>query len=212
MGKLKIERSVLGMVGTNCYFLYDEDTKETLVIDPAYDGAGIYEKLKEKNLKPAAILLTHGHFDHIMGSDELREKAGVKIYAPRADQALCETAELNCSGMIGRSYTVRADVYLEDQAVLTIAGISCRMLETPGHTAGSSCYYFEKEKLLFSGDTLFAGSVGRTDLPTGSGAAITRSIREKLLVLEDDVKVYPGHGDETTIGEERMYNPFCGGI
>ncbi len=209
MGNLKIGRTVLGMVGTNCYFVYDEEEKKAFVIDPAFDGEGIYERLTKNGIEVAAILLTHGHFDHIMGVNELREKTGVKVYAAKAEQALCEDAALNCSDQIRRPYTVKADVYLADGETITAAGISCKMIETPGHTAGSSCYYFEEEKLLLCGDTLFAGSVGRTDLPTGSGGALDRSLREKLMVLPDDVKVYPGHGDSTTIGEERKYNPFC---
>ncbi len=209
MGNLKIGRTVLGMVSTNCYFVYDEEEKKALVIDPAFDGAGIYDKLTKNGIEVAAILLTHGHFDHIMGVNELREKAGVRVYASKAEQALCEDAGLNCSDQIGRPYTVKADVYLTDGEMVTAGGISCKMIETPGHTAGSCCYYFAEEGLLLCGDTLFAGSVGRTDLPTGSGDTLGRSLREKLMVLPDDVKAYPGHGDSTTIGEERRYNPFC---
>lgn len=209
MGELKIGRTVLGMVRTNCYFVYDAEVKKALVIDPAFDGAGIYEKLAKNGISVAAILLTHGHFDHIMGVNELKEKAGVKVYAAKAEQPLCESAELNCSDQVRRPYTVKADVYLSDKEVCTIEGMTFEMIETPGHTAGSCCFYFEKEKLLVCGDTLFQGSVGRTDLPTGSGGQLNRSIKEKLMVLPDDVKVYPGHGDSTTIGEERKYNPFC---
>ena len=113
------------------------------------------------------------------------------------------------SARAGRAYTVVPDRYLKDGEEITIADMTCKLIATPGHTIGSCCYYFEDDSILVSGDTLFQESVGRTDLPTGSMGELTRSIREKLLILPDDVKVYPGHGDVTDIGHEKMYNPFC---
>ena len=113
------------------------------------------------------------------------------------------------SSQAGRPETVQADFYEKDGAVLTLAGFSLKLIATPGHTGGSCCYYLEEEKVLFSGDTLFEGSVGRTDFPTGSMSSLVRSIKEKLLVLPEDVVVYPGHGDTTTIGDEKKYNPYC---
>lgn len=209
MGEIKIGRTVLGSVMTNCYFVYDADTKNTLVIDPAYDGKGIYEKLTMNGLKVSAILLTHGHFDHIMGVNELRDISGVKVYASEAEESLLLDAHLNVSDQIGRPYTVKADVLLKDGEEVTIDGISFKTLATPGHTKGSCCFYFENAGILVAGDTLFEGSVGRTDLPTGSAGTLNRSIKEKLMNLPDETKVYPGHGDATTISQERMYNPFC---
>ena len=155
------------------------------------------------------MLITHGHFDHIMGANELREKAGVKIYASELEKDLLASSELNVSNQIGRNYTVEADVYLKDDEKVTINGIEIKMISTPGHTAGSCCYLIESEKLLIAGDTLFAGSCGRTDLPTGSGGMLDRSLKEKLMRLDDEIKVYPGHGESTTIGYERKHNPFC---
>ncbi len=208
MHNLKIGRIMLGVCQTNCYFVYKDGEKDVLVFDPADRGDYLYEKLSELGFKVAGILLTHGHFDHIYGCAKLKELSGAKVYAYEAEKALCEDAGLNVSAQTGRSCTIVADEYVKDNAEITLAGMTCKVLATPGHTAGSCCYYFEEAELLISGDTLFQESVGRTDLPTGSMSTLTRSIREKLAVLPDDVKVYPGHGDATTIGHEKQYNPF----
>lgn len=209
MSGLKIGRMVIGSVQTNCYFVYREEEKKVIVIDPADRGGMIFEKLSEKGFTVAGILLTHAHFDHIWGTNQLRELSDCKIYANEAEKVLCEDAEQNVSSQVGRPYTVIPDVYLRDGEEVTIADMTCKMIATPGHTIGSCCYYFEEDKILISGDTLFQESVGRTDLATGSMSALSRSVKEKLFVLPEDVVVYPGHGDSTTIGHEKQYNPFC---
>ena len=209
MQNLKIGRIVLGACQTNCYFVYKEGEKQAIVFDPADKGDYLYEKLTEKGFEIAAILLTHGHFDHILGCAKLKAASGAKIYAYEAEKVLCEDAFVNVSAQTGRSCTVEVDEYVKDGQELTFAGMTCKVLATPGHTIGSCCYYFEDERLLISGDTLFLESVGRTDLPTGSMAKLNRSIKEKLAVLPEETKVYPGHGDSTTIGHEMRYNPFC---
>ncbi len=208
MADLKIGRIMLGMCQTNCYFVYKEGNEDVIFIDPADRGNYIYEKLQEKGFNVAAILLTHGHFDHIWGSKELRELSGAKIYAYEGEKEVCEDFDANCSAQVGRPYTVVADEYLKDGAELTIADMTFKLIATPGHTQGSSCYYFEDDGILISGDTLFQESVGRTDLPTGSMSKLVRSVREKLFILPDEVKVYPGHGDSTTIEYEKKYNAF----
>lgn len=200
---------VIGSVQTNCYFIYREGTSEVICIDPADHGVQIATKLEEKGLKIAAIFLTHGHFDHIWGTKEMREHTGADIYAYIGEKEVLESASLNISEQVGRPYTVNADHYLKDGEILTIQDMTCKILATPGHTQGSCCYYFELDKVLLSGDTLFQESVGRTDLATGSGAALVHSIKEKLFTLPEDVKVYPGHGEQTTIGHELHYNPYC---
>lgn len=209
---LKIGRMVIGAVQTNCYFVYDEEQegeKDAIVFDAADQGASIYERLKAKGFRVAGILLTHAHFDHIWGVQELRARSGAKVYAYEGEQPLCESAELNVSAEAGRACTVKPNRYLRDGEELTIAGMTCKVIATPGHTAGSCCYYFEDAGMLVSGDTLFEESVGRSDFPTGSAGELVRSVREKLFVLPDETKVYPGHGDVTTIGHEKQYNPFC---
>lgn len=209
MSNYKIGKLTIGMYQTNCYFLYDIHEKKAIVFDPADNGKYIYDTLLKHELTVSAICLTHGHFDHIWGAEELRTLSQVKLYGPEAERVLFEDAKVNVSAQVGRPYTIRLDEYLKDQDVLEIEGIKLKMIHTPGHTIGSSCYYVEEAGILISGDTIFEGSVGRTDLPTGSMSMLNRSIKEKLLNLPDETKVYPGHGDSTTIDMERKYNPYC---
>ena len=208
MSNLKIGRLMLGICQTNCYFVYQEGSTDVIFFDPADKGDYIYEKLQEKGLNVKGILLTHGHFDHIWGTDKLRELSGAPIYAYEAEKALCEDAITNVSDQVGRPYTVVPDYYVKDGEEITIAGMTGKVIATPGHTVGSCCYYFEEAGMLIAGDTLFQESVGRTDLPTGSMSAIIHSIKDKLFLLPDETKVYPGHGDVTSIGHEKRYNPF----
>ncbi len=209
MDSFKIGRLVLGMVSTNCYFIYRENKREAIVFDPGDQGDKIYSILKGNNITIKAIALTHGHFDHIMGVKELKTLANCKVYAFEEEKDLLENAHLNCSDQVGRSYTLSADIYLKNLEVFNLCGFQVQAIHTPGHTRGSMCYYFKEEGLLISGDTLFQASVGRTDLPTGSQKALLHSVRDKLFALDENVKVYPGHGDETTIGYEKKYNPYC---
>lgn len=206
MGEIKIGKMVLGMIETNCYFIYDSDVKEAVVVDPAKNG--IVEKLSENGIKVAGVILTHGHFDHIMGVHEMQSEAGAKVYAYKEEDALIKDAHLNCSDQIRRPYTAEADVLLEDGQEFSLGGIDFKVISTPGHTAGSCCYYIASMKWLISGDTLFNGLVGRSDLPTGSEQKIIESVHKLIDSLDDDVTVYPGHGNSTTIGRERSCNPF----
>lgn len=205
---MKIEQYCVGQVATNCYFAINEETKEMVILDPGDSAQMLAEKIRQEELTPKAVLLTHGHFDHAMAAGKLAEMFGIKIYAHKAEKETLENPAKNVSGMIGRSEVYHADVFAEDGEILKLAGMEFKVLHTPGHTQGGCCYYLEKEKVLFSGDTLFNQSVGRTDFPGGSMSGIVRSIKEKLLTLPDDVRVYPGHMDLTTIGRERTGNPF----
>lgn len=220
MGEIKIGRMVLSMCQTNCYFLYRDGEKDAIVVDPADQGVSIYSALQRNGFRVAGILLTHGHFDHIWGLDALRDAGNaaaesegleaVKAYASEHEREVLKNPHMNVSDQVGRPCATYADVYVKDGQEITIAGITCKVITTPGHTAGGCCYYFEEAGFLVSGDTLFAESVGRTDFPTGSMSTLVRSIKDKLFVLPEDTKVYPGHGDATTIGHEKKYNPFCG--
>ena len=208
MAPLKVEQYVVGPVQTNCYFAINDDTKEVLVIDPGASAEKLAEKIKEQGLKPAAILLTHGHFDHATGAEELAKLLQVRIYAEEKEKETLENPQLNLSGWQGSSLVFHADEYLKDEQEIDLAGFHIRVLLTPGHTVGGCCFYFPYQNVIFSGDTLFQTSVGRTDFPKGSMSQLINGIREKLLPLPDETAVYTGHGEMTTIGTERMYNPY----
>jgi glyoxylase-like metal-dependent hydrolase (beta-lactamase superfamily II) len=208
MGKIRIDQYVVGPVQTNCYFAVNTDTKEVLIVDPGDCPGKLTEKLRQEELVPAAILLTHGHFDHAGAARELAEEFHISIYVHEAEQEVLEDPQKNSSWMIGERKTFSADVFLQSEQELDLAGFHIRVLYTPGHTIGGCCYYFPYEDVVFSGDTLFCTSVGRTDLPTGSMSELVRSVREKLMSLPDATTVYPGHGELTTIETERMYNPY----
>ena len=208
MAPLRIETYVVEPVQTNCYFAVNEDTDEVIVIDPGASARQLAAKVKEEGLKPAAILLTHGHFDHATGAGELSELLGVKVYAFEKEKETLDNPQLNLSGWQGSSLIYHADCFLKDEQELDLAGFHIRVLFTPGHTAGGCCYYFPYQNVVFSGDTLFQTSVGRTDFPKGSMSDLVNGIRTKLMPLPDETAVYTGHGDMTTIGTERKYNPY----
>lgn len=205
---VKIGKMLLGSLGTNCYFAYDDENKKAVVFDPADEGALLYDKLKAAGLCVEAIYLTHGHYDHIAGCEELKDLTGAKVYALAEEEELCKDSLQNLSQLFGKAMGLSPDGLVHDGEVRSEGGITFRVIATPGHTVGSCVYYFEEEGFLVGGDTLFEGSVGRTDFPTGSAVQLVKSIKEKLFVLPDEVKVFSGHGDVTTIGYEKQYNPF----
>ncbi len=206
---MKVGKFVLGPVATNCYIGINEETKECFIVDPATCPPEFVSYIKNAGLTVKAVLLTHGHFDHIMGLDALLKEFSVPVYAHEAEREVLESEQLNSSAsMLGQPYSFSGADYVTNRQELRIAGFEILVIYTPGHTIGGCCYYIEKEKALFSGDTLFHGSVGRTDLPTGSMGQLVSSVRDRLFVLPDDTQVYPGHMEETTIGYEKKYNPF----
>lgn len=206
---MEIKRLVLGLVRTNCYIVYSEETKKAVIIDPAADSRRIMEEISGLGIVPEAILLTHGHFDHMLAAESLKNGYQIPICVHKADAELVKHPDLNCSQQfLHMSYSISADEELEDGQNLRFLDGAFTVLSTPGHTEGSCCYYAKEDNILFSGDTLFQESVGRTDLPTGSAAKLVNSIRERLFVLPEDTLVLSGHGDQTTIGEEKQYNPY----
>ena len=208
MKKLELQKCIVGSVSTNCYLLKNKETGEMLIIDPGDNAGKIEQKILEMQGKPIAILLTHGHFDHILAAEEIRKKYNVPIYADQKEEKTLQDARINLTAYQGNGYTLKADVYLTDLQVEELVGFSVQMIETPGHTVGSCCYYLKDEDVLFSGDTVFCGSVGRTDFPGSSSAAIVNSLHRLLDALPDGTEVYPGHDVSTTIGYEKRYNPF----
>ncbi len=201
---------VVGLVQTNCYFLYNEETKEGIIVDPGDNADLLLSYMEKKELQIKAVLLTHGHFDHIMAVPEIKKALNVPVYASRVEKEVLEDPMANLSLQLGRSgIRIEADRYLEDGETISLLGEEVRCILTPGHTVGGMCYYFPKSGILFSGDTLFQESVGRTDFPGGSMKDLVRSIREKLFVLAPATKVYPGHGLTTSIETEKMFNPFA---
>ena len=205
MKRLDLQKCIVGSVFTNCYFLKNKETEEMLIVDPGDNADRIEQKVLEMQGRPVAILLTHGHFDHILAAEEIKKKYNIPIYACAKEEKTLQDPRINLTAFHMSSYTLKADVYLTDLQVVELAGFSVQMIETPGHTLGS---YLKDEGVLFSGDTVFCGSVGRTDFPEGSTAAIVNSLHRLLEALPDDTEVYPGHDTSTTIGYEKRYNPF----
>lgn len=205
---MKVERFLTGILSTNCYVAWNEQTKEAVIVDPAAYSKKLAEFLREEGLKPQAVLLTHGHFDHIMGLDALLEEYPVPVYVHGAEKGLIADPKTNLSLTYTNGYVFEDATYVTDGQKIAAAGVTFEVLFTPGHTSGGCCYYAETENLLFSGDTLFRCSVGRSDLPTGDETTLIRSIKEKLLVLPENTVVYPGHMAATTIQTEKTANPF----
>lgn len=208
MTNLEMKQYVVGPVSTNCYFVINKTTKQLIIIDPGDCAKQLIKKVEEGNYQLEAILLTHGHFDHVNAAKEVADHFGVKIYAHELEKETLETPELNLSGWINDNKKYHADIFLKDEQEIDIAGFHIRVLFTPGHTVGGCSYFFPYEEVVFVGDTLFAGSTGRTDFVKGSQSALVRGIREKLMVLPDNTQVFPGHNEATTIETERMYNPY----
>ncbi len=199
----------VGLFSTNCYLVMNDDTLEGFIIDPGSETIKINSEIEEMGMVPVAILITHGHFDHIMAVDELKMKYKIQSYVHEAEAEVLKDSYLNSSARLGRKrFTTVPDVLLKDEEVISPAGIDVKTISTPGHTQGGACFYLEKEKLLFSGDTLFCESIGRTDLPTGDTDLLIRSVKTRLAVLPEDVFVLPGHGEPTSIGHEKQCNSY----
>ena len=201
---MEIKIFIEGDIRTNTYVCYDKDGS-CFIVDPAIDYAPLNEFLKAEELKPAYVLLTHGHGDHTEGIPELKERfPELQVVANRKEEDFLS----HNYRRYGRK-DIKPDIWIKDGDELDIGSIHVKFISTPGHTPGGMCVYVEKEGTLFSGDTLFFCSVGRSDLPGGDTSALMDSIHSKLFILPDEVKVYPGHMGASTIGYEKRNNPFA---
>jgi len=208
---LKIDRLILGDFQTNCYVVRQEEAAaDCLIIDPGLGPDDLLDLLSRQQLHPVAIIITHGHVDHIAGvAALLQQYPQIRVYIHKADAGLLTDPEANLSVLTGSVVATRpADVQLQDGDIIEEAGVRFKVLHTPGHTIGGICLYAEPEALVFAGDTLFADSVGRADFPGGDMEQLIESIRTKLFPLPDKTVVYPGHGMRTTIAREKRANPF----
>lgn len=210
MADLQILEYNVGDIGTNCYLLVNTGTKETIIVDPGGDAPMLEKHIAQNSLNPVAILLTHAHYDHAHHAGVLKNRYQIPVYIHEEERETMSDVRVNASMMFGRPETYEADIFVKDGQILNIAGFEITVIFTPGHTPGGCCYYFEKNKVLVSGDALFCGSIGRTDFPKGSMSDLVRSLKEKVLTLPRDVEVLPGHDMRTTIGREIDYNPFLG--
>lgn len=208
----KVHTVVVGPFAVNCYLFWDEESHEGVIIDPGADDEVIAYEIDQIDMNPRAILLTHGHGDHIAAVRDLKERYTIKVYVGRGEEELLANPSANVSAFFDEPIVApKPDRVVDDEEMIKVGPIVLRVLSTPGHTPAGVCYLDEEQGLVFCGDTLFAGSIGRTDLPGASYSRLIESIHAKLMTLPDAVVCLPGHGPATTIGAERSSNPFLTG-
>lgn len=196
----------LGYFQTNCYLIGDEKTKECAIVDPGGTPDKVLKRCEELGLKIEYILLTHGHGDHIAGVERIKTKSGAKVLMGKEDEYLVNGGTQELIPIFRNIKPFLPDGYLREGDIIDVGNLKIEVIETPGHTPGGLC--FKIGNILLSGDTLFQGSIGRTDFPKGSFETLINSIKNKLLILNDETKVFPGHGPSTTIEKEKKFNPF----
>ncbi|MCK4631986.1 MAG: MBL fold metallo-hydrolase [candidate division Zixibacteria bacterium] len=202
----------IGPFAVNCYLYWDDSTGDGVIIDPGAGAGEICNEVESAGFTPNAILLTHGHADHIAAVEDVKKEYDIPLYIGRGEEPLLANPSANVSAMIGQPIVVPAPEHVvADEQVINIGSLTFRILATPGHTPGGVCFLDETEGLLFCGDTLFQMSIGRTDLPGGSFETLIESINQKIMTLPDQIICYPGHGPQTTVGAERTNNPFLTG-
>lgn len=202
---MKVETLMVGPIQANCYLIYDENSREAAIIDPGAEGKKIIKIAEKLALKPQYIINTHGHYDHVGANDEVREHFQIPVYITEPDAHMLDGVQ-NFFGMSVENK--KADRLLHDGDKLTLADKNIQIILTPGHTKGGAVVYLPEERLCFSGDTIFKGTVGRTDLAGGDFSELVHSIQKRLADVPDDVTIYPGHGPKTTFSWERRHNPY----
>ncbi len=209
---MKIETIVVGAFQVNCYLYWDESAGDGIILDPGDEETRIFGAVRQAGFLPKAVLLTHGHVDHIAAVAAVKAEYDIPLFVGRGEEDLLANPSANVSELIGHPVTAPTpDHLLEDEELVSVGSVSFRVLATPGHSPGGVCYLDERAGVLFSGDTLFWGSIGRTDFPGCSHQQLIDSIYKKILPLPDSVVCYPGHGPKTTVGGERVNNPFLSG-
>lgn len=208
MSECCVEKVLNGRLAEFCYLIHDSNSKDCICIDPGYDTERIFRFIDKEKFVVKDILLTHGHFDHTLSCYDLQKRFGSNIYVSKIDSDILFNAEHNYANLINKTSFDKFEIkeYVNDGDTLNLLGYDIKCISTPGHTKGGMSFYFEKEKLLFSGDTLFFETYGRIDLYGGSYSEIKDSIENKLFTLPNDVMVYPGHGETTSIGKEKLHN------
>jgi hydroxyacylglutathione hydrolase len=205
----QVHTVVVGPFEVNCYLLWNPQTSDGVIIDPGAEAEAIAEEIDEFNFTPKAILLTHGHGDHIAAVSDLKKIFDIPLYVGKGEEHLLADPGANISAFFDHPIIApKPDFSVEDEQLIVPGGIELLVLSTPGHTSAGVCYLEESAGRLFCGDTLFAGSIGRTDLSGGDYEQLIQSIQRKILALPDNVLVLPGHGPQTTVGTERATNPF----
>lgn len=205
---MKLKVFVSPEMGENCYFVIDEKTKEAIAIDPGDQADKLCRAVDKEGIDLKAICLTHCHFDHAGAAERLKKHTNAPIFICENEEIVAGSSSYNLSAAFGRAFIIHYDRVLKDGESFKFGELVFKVISTPGHTPGGGCFYFEKERVVFSGDTLFFMSVGRTDFPGGNSSALLSSVRERLFVLPDDVVVYCGHGQQTSIGYEKANNMF----
>lgn len=207
---MEVIKKSLGQMGTNCYVIWDEITLEAAVVDPGFEDQQICDIIGEHKLKVKYILLTHGHFDHLGGVNQIKQLTGAKVLIHENDAECLLDPRRNLSALAGMAMVLApADGYLKENEKVTLGETAIQVIHTPGHSKGGVCLLVENQ--LIAGDTLFNTSIGRTDFADGDLSELLNGIETKLFVLDDDTIVLPGHGGNTTIGYEKMNNPFLKG-
>lgn len=206
---MNIETLVVGPIETNCYIVSDPVSREAVIIDAGDDAEEILAYVEQNQLQVKYLLNTHGHFDHIQANDTIREKTGAQLATHADDVELLISPEKVSAGMMSVIHGCREpELILHNGDTIAFGPYQLRVLYTPGHSKGGCCFYELQEKVCFTGDTLFRGSIGRTDLYGGNYAVLLKSVRERLQVVADDATIYPGHGPESTMAFERRANPY----